>query len=105
MKREINCAVITGPTGAIGTALCEALLRRCITVYAVCRPGSRRTDALFKSDLLHVVACDASELDKLPGLIGKQVDAFYHFAWAHTIGAGRNDIPVQIGNIHDQPSG
>ena len=99
MKREINCAVITGPTGAIGTALCEALLARGITVYAVCRPGSRRTDALPKSDRLHIVACDAGELEKIPGLIGEQVDAFYHFAWAHTIGAGRNDMPAQISNI------
>lgn len=26
-------------------------------------------------------------------------DAFFHLAWAHTIGAGRNDMPAQIENI------
>lgn len=28
-----------------------------------------------------------------------QADAFFHLAWAHTIGAGRNDMPAQIENI------
>lgn len=27
------------------------------------------------------------------------MDAFFHFAWAHTIGQGRNDMPAQIENI------
>ena len=38
-------------------------------------------------------------MDNLKNLINDKVDAFYHFAWAHTIGEGRNDMTAQISNI------
>lgn len=98
MERTLKTAVVTGPTGAIGTALCQNLLDRGVTVYAVCRPGSPRTAALPEHARLHKVDCDAADYASLPGKVG-QADAFFHFAWAHTIGAGRNDMPAQIDNI------
>lgn len=100
IERNIQTAVVTGPTGAIGIALCEKLLRENVTVYAVCRPGSSRIKDLPKATALHVVECDAKELATLPQKMeGVSVDAFFHFAWAHTIGQGRNDMPAQIENI------
>lgn len=100
IERNIQTAVVTGPTGAIGIALCEKLLRENVTVYAVCRPGSSRIKDLPKAEALHVVECDAKELATLPQKMeGVSVDAFFHFAWAHTIGQGRNDMPAQIENI------
>ena len=100
IDRNIQTAVVTGPTGAIGIALCEKLLRENVTVYAVCRPGSSRIKNLPKAAALHVVECDAKELATLPQKMeGVSVDAFFHFAWAHTIGQGRNDMPAQIENI------
>lgn len=100
IERNIQTAVVTGPTGAIGIALCEKLLRENVTVYAVCRPGSSRIKDLPKAAALHVVECDAKELATLPQKMeGIPVDAFFHFAWAHTIGQGRNDMPAQIENI------
>lgn len=100
IERNIQTAVVTGPTGAIGIALCEKLLRENVTVYAVCRPGSSRIKDLPKAAALHVVKCDAKELATLPQKMeGVSVDAFFHFAWAHTIGQGRNDMPAQIENI------
>lgn len=100
IERNIQTAIVTGPTGAIGIALCEKLLRENVTVYAVCRPGSSRIKDLPKAAALHVVECDAKELATLPQKMeGVSVDAFFHFAWAHTIGQGRNDMPAQIENI------
>lgn len=100
IERNIQTAVVTGPTGAIGIALCEKLLRENVTVYAVCRPGSSRIKDLPKAAALHVVECDAKEFATLPQKMeGVSVDAFFHFAWAHTIGQGRNDMPAQIENI------
>ena len=100
IERNIQTAVVTGPTGAIGIALCEKLLRENVTVYAVCRPGSSRIKDLPKAAALHVVECDAKELATLPQKMeGVSVDAFFHFVWAHTIGQGRNDMPAQIENI------
>lgn len=97
-KRLIKSAVITGPTGAIGTALCRELATSGIKVYAVCRPGSPRMAAVPVHPLIQTVECDVSELQRLPSLCGS-ADVFYHFAWAKTTGAGRNDMPAQIGNI------
>lgn len=100
IERNIQTAVVTGPTGAIGIALCEKLLRENVMVYAVCRPGSSRIKDLPKAAAIHVVECDAKELATLPQKMeGVSVDAFFHFAWAHTIGQGRNDMPAQIENI------
>lgn len=105
IERELHTAVITGPTGAIGTALCQRLLDAGLTVYAVCRPGSTRVAGLPRHPRLHRVDCDANMLDTLPRRLGDLTgqtpgaDAFFHLAWSHTIGPGRNDMPAQVGNI------
>lgn len=104
IERQIQTAIVTGPTGAVGTALCSRLLQAGCTVVAVCRPGSPRAVALPKDANLYVVACDAANLADLPQCMAAaglpvQADAFFHLAWAHTIGAGRNDMPAQIENI------
>lgn len=97
--RVIKVAVITGPTGAIGTALCRLLSSEGVLIYAVCRPGSPRIAALPVHENLAPVLCDASELDKLPQLISCGADAFYHLAWADTIGPGRDNVTSQLRNI------
>ena len=99
MKREIRSAVITGPTGAVGTAICRELIACGIKTYAVCRPDSPRVTALPAHPLLQVIACDIGALSRLPELIGGEVDAFFHLAWAKTTGEGRNDMPAQIDNV------
>lgn len=57
--RKINSAVITGPTGAIGTALCCNLVQRGIETYAICRPNSSRVAALPRNDLRQRRAIEA----------------------------------------------
>lgn len=93
-------AAVTGPTGAVGSALCRRLLLEGAEVWAVVRPGCRRLDALERHDRLHIVECDAANLASLPEkLAGVRLDAFFHLAWAQTTGAGRNDMPAQIDNV------
>ena len=99
IARVLRRAVITGPTGCVGNALIRLLLDREIETVAVVRPGSPRAAGLPHSPLLHVMACDVSQLSTLPAHIPGGADAFFHFAWAHTIGPGRNDMPAQISNI------
>ena len=99
INREITRAIVTGPTGAIGKALCMELALNDIEVFAVCRPGSARASAIPAHKKIHRVDCDISELALLPEKIPEGADVFYHFAWAHTIGPGRNDMPAQIENI------
>lgn len=95
--RKIQKAILTGPTGAIGVALCQKLLQERVSVYAVCNPNSRRKHVLPEG--VHVVNCDLNQLGQLPQLVSEQIDAFFHFAWSCTTGAGRNDMPAQVNNI------
>lgn len=99
MQEKGRIAVVTGPTGAIGVALCRRLLAEGLTVYAVCRPGSPRAAALPEHPALHRVECDAAAYPTLPTQINAPADMFFHLAWAGTIGPGRNDMPAQIDNI------
>ena len=94
--RKIKKAVITGPTGTVGTALCQKLIGEGIETYAVVRPDSKRIEGIPNGAT--IVKCDVTELRNLKKHIGS-ADAFFHFAWAHTIGEGRNDMLAQIDNI------
>lgn len=96
INREITSVVVTGPTGAIGHALCRRLLKEGIVVYAVVRPESKRTGAL-PADVI-IIECDISNYAVLASKIG-HADAFVHLAWANTFGGGRNDMSSQIANI------
>ena len=100
MTRNISRAVVTGPTGAIGSALCLELANNNITVYAVCRPGSHRATSLSQHPNIIPLYCDIADLESLSLQIPGGADAFFHLAWANTIGPGRNDMPSQIDNIH-----
>lgn len=99
LDRAIKSAVVTGPTGAIGIALCRLLAEQNVAVYAVHRPGSLRAGLLPQNRNIQVIAYDMGVLEQLPAKLPDHVDAFYHFAWAHTIGSGRNDMSAQIDNI------
>ena len=98
-ERIIRRAVVTGPTGAVGQALLRYLCAQGIDAYAVVRPESPRAATIPRHEKIHIVQCDAAELARLPALLPDGADAFFHLAWAHTIGSGRNDMPSQILNI------
>ncbi len=91
--------VMTGPTGAIGVALIEQCINENIEVYALCRKDSRRISNIPQSPLVHIIFCDLKEMSEFNDDQIKGADVFYHFGWAATIGAGRNDMPLQIQNI------
>lgn len=91
-------AVITGPTGAIGIALIQELIRHGIEVAAVVRPDSKRTDRIPVSPLVQIVPCDLAELAALPEKI-ERADVFYHFGWDGTFGNSRNNMYGQNLNV------
>lgn len=94
---SMKSAIVTGPTGAVGSALCAYLLEKGVRVYAVVRPGSKRVSNLPEG--VSLVPCDLTQLHRLRTLVPEGADVFFHLAWAHTIGAGRNDMNAQIENI------
>ena len=95
----MKTAVITGPTGAIGTALMENLIEKGIHVYAVVRKDSSRLNRIPKSPLVTPVFLGLEGLLDLKNQIKETCDVFYHFAWAGTIGDERNDAYLQNQNV------
>lgn len=91
--------IITGPTGAIGMALIRKCIEEETEVTAVCHRGSGRIARIPVSDRVKVVECNLDEMTGLPELLEGKYDVFFHFAWACTAGAGRNDTDVQTRNI------
>ena len=95
MKR----AIITGATGAIGTALINELVQQNIEVLVFCRKGSERNEKIPKHPLVEIQFCDLCELASVENNTEKEYDVFYHFAWAGTTGEARNDMYLQNMNV------
>lgn len=94
---QLTRAVVFGATGAVGSALVQGLLDKGVETYAVIRPESKRAQNIPQGAV--IVRCGLEQVEQLSGLIGKPMDAFFHLAWAHTIGVGRNDMLAQTENI------
>lgn len=97
--------VVSGATGAIGTALIQCALERRIQVLAICHRDSRRIKKLPKSENLHMLELNAEEYSHFINhkkeelaLLGKY-DCFFHLAWKGTTGADRNDMNLQLCNV------
>lgn len=94
MKR----VVVTGATSMIGVALIQECLKNNIEVLAILRRQSGRLTRLPKSSLLEICECELDEMEKLFSL-EKSYDVFYHFAWANTSKATRDNPVLQEKNI------
>lgn len=91
-------AVITGPTGEIGVALIELLVKNNIEVLAICRPNSKRRKFILESEFVNVIECELEELDSISGTEEKY-DVFYHFGWIASYGEERENIRIQQKNL------
>lgn len=99
----MQTVAISGCTGAIGIALINKCIEKNVKVIAYVRPDSKRRERIPKHDLVKISDYDIKEFAKMARLSGMvklpEVDAFYHLAWAGTIGDGRNDAELQALNI------
>ena len=95
MKR----AIITGATGAIGTALIEELISADIEVLVFIRENSQRKDNIKNHPLIQKRYCSLDYLAEIRNETGKEYDVFYHLAWAGSSGTGRNDMYMQNLNV------
>lgn len=97
--KEMKRAIVTGATGAVGTALINELINNNIEVLAFCREGSKRNVNIPVNSLVQTMCCDLTELSKIQNTTGKAYDVFYHFAWMGTTGEMRNDMYLQNQNV------
>lgn len=92
-------AIVTGPTGVIGVALIEKLIREGIEVLAVCRCGSSRIINISRNNKVQVLECSIDKIKELPRLTNKNYDVFFHFAWEGTTAMARNNMYLQNQNV------
>ena len=95
MKR----AIITGATGAVGTALVKELIKNSIEILILCREGSRRNHQIPDHPLVTRKYCSLDQLASIENDTGKNYDLFYHFAWMGTTGVERNNMYLQNQNV------
>lgn len=95
---NVRKAVVTGATGAIGTALIQELIQNNVQVLIICREGSKRADNIPEHPL---VKKSFGSLDGLESMQPDEADydVFYHLAWEGTTGQARNDIYQQNRNV------
>ncbi len=95
----IKRAIITGATGAIGTALINELVNQGVEVLVFARENSKRNEQIPNSPLVTIKYCSLDKLATVQNDTGKDYDVFYHFAWAGTTGSSRNDMYMQNSNV------
>lgn len=95
----IKSAIITGATGAIGTALIKELVDRNIEVLVFTRKKSNRNVNIIKHNLVTIKFCSLEELKYVKNDSNKRYDVFFHLAWAGTTGNDRNNSEIQNKNI------
>jgi nucleoside-diphosphate-sugar epimerase len=99
MDFVIRKAVITGATGAIGTALLRKLIQEGISVTVLTRPDSPRNDVFPAFPEVKVRICDLSGLSSYEPEPEDQADVFFHLAWMGASGPARHDPEIQSRNI------
>ncbi len=95
MKR----AIVTGATGAIGTALVRELAEAGAEVLVFVREESARNQNIPDHPLVWRISCAMENLAEIQNTTGTDWDVFYHLAWAGASGPGRNDMYLQNQNV------
>lgn len=93
----IQKIIITGATGAVGSAVVRRAIENGKDVTCIVHQGSKRLGNLPQSDKVHIVECDLRDYRTLS--LDGQYDAFIHLSWEKTVGASRDDAEVQTRNI------
>lgn len=97
--KELQGAIITGATGAIGIALTKLLSGKGIPVLAVIRTNSSRRKYIHGLPNVKIVECDLSGFDKLPANDSVGYDVIFDLAWEGSDQGSRQDPAIQKRNI------
>ena len=95
MKR----AIITGATGAIGTALIKELINKNVEILVFTRKDSKRNNNIPNNSLITIKYASLKDISSVKNENKIEYDVFFHLAWAGAFGEGRNDINLQKENV------
>ena len=93
----IKRIIVTGATGAVGSAVVRRALASGISVTCIVHQGSKRLGNLPNDEHLNIVECNLADYKDLQ--MEGQYDAFIHLSWEKTFGASRDDAEAQSRNI------
>lgn len=94
----MNRVIITGASGFLGKNLVAHLLKKQIEIIAVVRDKAKLKDNT--NPKLQIIELDLQDIGRLPEIITQNdYHSFYHFGWAGTSGADRENYELQAGNI------
>lgn len=92
-------AIVTGANGFVGSHVCKELCSEGVKVYAVIKDENENIENISSLNGLEVIYCDLDSITCLPEKItDRDIDVFYHFAWAGVSSALRCDENVQVKN-------
>ena len=89
--------VITGANCFVARHLIQKL-QKAYYIYAIVKKGSEKGKNNLKRGNVKIIELDMSNYDKLKLLVKEDVDILFHFAWAGTRGADREDPIIQQEN-------
>ena len=101
---NINGAIITGATGAIGIALSKLLSEKNIPVLAVIRKNSSRRKYIEGLPNVEILECDISDFDNVEADGSVQYDVIFDLAWEGSDQGSRHNPDIQKKNIEYIPS-
>lgn len=93
----ISKIIVTGATGAVGSAVVRRALAKDLDVTCIVHQGSKRLGNLPEDKRVNIVDCNLADYKTLE--LDGVYDAFIHLAWDKTFGASRDDAEIQTRNI------
>lgn len=92
--------IVTGANGFVGSRLIIELISNNIEVLAIVRNENTNIDNIAFLPKVKIIYCDLNELhtleDKIPD---RDIDVFYHLAWAGVSVDAKNNFTLQYENI------
>lgn len=90
-------ALVTGANGFIGHALVQKLLEHGVQVFALAREEHRKEI----SNRVQFIPYELKDSKRLVELVpDRDIDVFYHLAWAGIADPGRQDPQLQLNNVN-----
>lgn len=90
-------ALVTGANGFIGRWLVKELIKNNVEVIAIVR--NKKSNISHLPDSVKIVHCELKSISDLVNILpDRDIDVFYHLAWAGTSGRDRSDYKLQLLN-------